>query len=514
MRVQIANFKGEMPRLHPRLLPENYAQAARDIVLEDGAIRALREPVTVHQFPGPVQRIIRHDSAWLGFDADVDATPGPVATSRLYITGDGAPKMRVDGQTYPLALLPPTDAPTVEILGTVDVAIAEETLFAYTYVTQWGEESPPSPLTEPVLWHSPLQVFLQGFVTPPAGRGITLIRLYRSQTGSSGETALHFVAEFSAFDLSHTHLPLDEPIQEPVPSTDYDAPPAGMRGIIPMPNGMMAAFDGKEVLFCEPYIPHAWPSKYVLTVAYPVVGLVALGSALVVLTTGTPYIIQGTHPESMMQEKVESNLPCVARRGIVDMGYSALYPSPEGIVSISLSGAQVISRELFTADQWTALEPSTFIATSYRGRYLFSHLDGAARRIGAIDTTGTQPFYERADISAEDLHLEIQTGAVFMLQGAEVRLWEAGAKRPYLWRSRLYHHVHREGFGAFKIDTERDGATVTRFYADGTLHHSSDAIDTPGRLPAGKATRWEVEVEGDATISGISFAATIEELLR
>ncbi|MGL1400235.1 hypothetical protein ACSTI4_24935, partial [Vibrio parahaemolyticus] len=76
----------------------------------------------------------------------------------------------------------------------------------------------------------------------------------------------------------------------------YNPPPAGLRGLTAMPNGMMAAFDGKDLYFCEPYLPHAWPASYTLTTDFPIVGLGAFGTSLVVMTTGNLYLVSGTAP--------------------------------------------------------------------------------------------------------------------------------------------------------------------------------------------------------------------------
>src|SRR5690606_18334280 len=106
------------------------------------------------------------------------------------------------------------------------------------------------------------------------------------------------------------------------PSRHWTAPPDALSGLTAMPNGMMAAFVGKDLYFCEPFRPHAWPEIYVLTTDFPIVALGALGTTLWVLTEGYPYRVSGTTPGSMVMDKVEANLPCVNARAVVDLGHA------------------------------------------------------------------------------------------------------------------------------------------------------------------------------------------------
>lgn len=94
---------------------------------------------------------------------------------------------------------------------------------------------------------------------------------------------------------------------EPCPKHHLESPPERMvphpttgverlqylNGIINLPNGMVAGFLGRDIYFCEPYRPFAWPENYIQTIDDPVVGLGRMDTTLAVLTTGNPYFIQG-----------------------------------------------------------------------------------------------------------------------------------------------------------------------------------------------------------------------------
>ena len=251
-----------------------YAQTALNTRLERGTIEPIKTPRQEATLGSSAGTIYKHNGAWLSWPSLVDVVPGPVVTDRLYYTGDGAPKMRDSGTVYGLALPAPTAAPTLAALSAVNAAHVETILYAYTFVTSFGEESQPSPATT-MQWSSGVVVRLTGFTAAPAGRAITLMRIYRSETSAAGVTDLYFVAEVAAATTTYDHDIAAKPIAEPLPSTDYDPPISSLEGIIALPSGMMVAFQGKDIWFCEPYQPHAWPAKYSLTVDFQIVGLAA-----------------------------------------------------------------------------------------------------------------------------------------------------------------------------------------------------------------------------------------------
>ena len=300
----LKSFTGEQPRITPNLLPANSAQVAVDVRLDDGALTPMNRPVHVYSFPGgsgdTFRTIFRHKGEWLGWNTVVNAVPGPVADDRLYYTGDGSPKMRVGGVVYPLAVPFPTSPLSAVLSGTPtdDLIVATTRIYVYTWVTQLGEESEPSPASNEVDWVPGQIVTLSGFMSTPPGRAITKQRIYRTQTGTAG-TDLYFIAERTATTSDFIDdIPVEQ-FAEVIPSRAFNAPPDGLTGIISMPNGMMVAFVGKDIYFCEPWIPHAWPEAYILTVDYEVVALGAIGTSLIIMTRGHPYLASGSSPSAM-----------------------------------------------------------------------------------------------------------------------------------------------------------------------------------------------------------------------
>lgn len=565
--LALSGFKGELPRVNALALPTEFATTALNAKLTSGVLQPVRGLRPVHVFPDAVQTAYLNGSTWLGWTSVVDVVPAPVAENRLYITGDGTPKM-INGVTeYELAMPAPATAPTVALASTADPDQLQSIYFAYTYVSAFGEESQPSPLSAMLDWSEGVVVNITGLVPPPAGRNITRMRLYRSQTSATGATGLFFFDEIAAASTTYDYDSDITNLQELIASTDYDPPPDTLTGIISLPNGMMAAFVGKDLYFSEPYQPHAWPEKYVLTVDFEIVGLAAFGSTLAILTRGTPYVAQGNHPENFVMEKMEANLPCTSRRGIVDIGYAAVYPSVDGLVVISASEANMVTRGMFTREQWSAMAPETFTAANYDGLYMFTHTMGdydvvtsgtqgidpfptdfiiggtptsvsptgivynfgtpftafGEQRVGSIDVSGQTPYFLPFNIvQPRSMVTDIRSGNLYILQsdGVTVSKWDdkdRGAAT-FVWRSKQNRLTAPTIFSAIMVRTEgevlTDESVTIEVFADGRKIHTSSRPNRAERMRSGiRARDWQIEVTANVPVVSIKMAGSVEELM-
>ncbi len=460
--IRLIGFSGEIPRIQSRQLPDAGAQTTYNVRLEDGALVPLKEKRFVQSLADlaipEINTIYLHNDEWLAWGSVVNAAPGPVDTDRLYYTGAGKPKMLAGGVEYDLAV----PYPTVQLSGTpsgVGTGAVYSRVYVYTFVTAFGEESEPCPASAIISWQSGQTITLSGFQNPPAGRNITLQRIYRSQTSASGDTQLYFIAERAASNSNYVDsIPVNQ-FAEVLPSADWNAPPDTLSGLVALPNGMMAAFDGKKLYFSEPYRPHAWPEKYVLTTNYQIVALAAFGTSIVVATSGMPYIAQGTAPENMIMEKIETNLPCINPRGMVDLGYAVAYPSNEGLVVVSSGTARVVTDQLFTRQQWRQMSPGSMVASQFNGRYFASYesIDANGEPISGtlnIDLTGATPFLVRIEDVAECFFYDISNGVLYFLQSNSVFEFDPinGQAGNMLWRSKQFILPNPDNFGAIIID--------------------------------------------------------------
>ncbi|MDA4845955.1 hypothetical protein [Hoeflea poritis] len=462
--ITINSFVGEQPRIVPRNIPNNASQNAQNTRLDDGALTPIRTPQEEHD-PSPTdwssnQTIFKHGSTWYSWAGVVNAAPGPVATDRLYFTGDGVPKMKVSGTDYNLAVSRSAVALTAT-LGGVGSGDVTTRVYVYTYVTDYGEESEPNPASNEIDWQPGNTVTLSGFEAAPAGRNITKQRIYRSQTGQTG-TYFYLIAERTASASNFVDNIAVDAFQEVLPSADWNTPPDTLTGLTPLDNGMMAAFTGNKLYFCEPYHPHAWPEKYVLTFDYPIVAVRKAGPLQVVMTEGTPYLVTGTAPENMQSRQLEYNAPCINARGVVDLGYAIAYPTHEGLVVVDAGGGvKIATRKLFKKEDWLALSPSTIVAAQLSGQYamFYDTTDALGTTVQGglfIDTVGEEYLSRFTEIAKATFFDRTASKLYYLDTAGKVQEFdgEQSPRHNMNWRSKEFVFPLPVGMAAIMIDAD------------------------------------------------------------
>ena len=270
------------------------------------------------------------------------------------------------------------------------ISESEERYYVYTFVNSLGEEGPPSPVSTVIECLDGDTVSVTGLETPPsAGYDITDIRIYRTNSTEDG-AEYQLVKEISvAGSTSDTVDNVD--LGEVLPSASWDPPDSNMVGIISMPNGMMAGFYGKTVYFCEPYFPHAWPTDYDQAVDFEIVGLAAVGNTLIVLTEGHPYMASGVHPSNMNLRPYKSGKSCASKFSIATDADSCYYASYEGLEQLGISGAQTITSNWCTKEEWTGFLPTTIKGQIIDGRYVgfYDSDNSIPQGAASLVTTGT-----------------------------------------------------------------------------------------------------------------------------
>ena len=104
-----------------------------------------------------------------------------------------------------------------------------------------------------------------------------------------------FVAEVNMSATTYEDSSDNDDLEEIIPSTYWIAPPdddtnlypdGPMKGLTALPNGVFAGFTGKRICFSEPFLPHAWPVIYRITLEDNIVAIGAAGNGLIVTTEG------------------------------------------------------------------------------------------------------------------------------------------------------------------------------------------------------------------------------------
>ena len=275
--------------------------------------------------------------------------------------------------------------------GVIPTAVGiqiETRAYVYTYVTDWGEESAPSPASALVETDQNDTVGVTVFAPPPE-RNIVGWRLYRSSTTGFG-AAYQLIADkaapnavldgvafnyFAITGLTYEDALRQEELQESLQTLTWLEPPENLIGLVGMPNGILAGFYGKTVCFSEPFAPYAWPLEYQLTTEHNIVGLGVFGQTLVVLTEGWPYYGSGADSASMSLQKLEQPQACISKRSIVSMDNGVLYASPDGLCIAGPDGIRVLSQGAFSKEDWQAAVGQTPLGMYHEGRYFIINTD-------------------------------------------------------------------------------------------------------------------------------------------
>lgn len=388
---------------------------------------------------------------------------------------------------------------------------AETRVYTYTNVSkEAGFEFESAPCTQTPLSvdvNVNQKVTLTGFSPVPSGYVTTHRRIYRSTTG-----AFLFVAEIAATDTSYTDSKTADDLGEEIPSLTWDMPPATLRGLINLPGGVMAGFVGRDVYFCDPYHPHAWPAQYQQSLDYPVVGLGRMDTTLAVLTTGTPYFIQGGHPDSMTVVKSDLEQSCASKRSIVSTNGAVLYASPDGLVMLSSNGSKIVTEQYFTRAQWQSFfKPDSIHAYQHDLKYIGFYDNGTTQGSFVYDLTSgaliTTSIYATAGYN------DLQVDKLFVVdETLAVKPWFEGAGKSFVWRSKKFTFPKPLSMACAQLEAEAYPVTV-KFYVDNTLAYTHVVADrTPFRLAAVSGRDWEVQIEGSAEVFGFAMAQNMMEL--
>lgn len=476
--VKLEGFMGLQPRVSNRLLPPMAATAARNTNLLSGELKGFRTPSEIADFSAEaftVRRAYRipytssgsTGDLWLTFSSgNVDVLRSPIINDsfdRYYWAGDDEPKYntleRIANGDPPFLLgVPgPTAGPTVTPPAGDDLVRA----YVYTFVSAYGEESGPSP---PVLATGDAGTWalsdLETTVPDSSERNITLKRIYRTVPGQNS-SLFFFVAEIALATATYDDDFADDEValNNTLESTTWAEPIDDLEGFVVMPGGYLVGWKGRRLVFSEPYHPHAWPAEYELATEFEIVGLVVWGTTLIIGTMSNPYVGQGTTPAGFTMQKMDAVEPCLSRRGMVATVAGAFYPSLNGLVVVNSAGAQIITQDILTKDEWqNRYDPENMIAAQFGLQYI-----GFTNPSFGLILNPTEPETKLVELDrfsgVTGIETDRYTGAVHLIY--ENRAWEWNptdtARLVWRWKSKEFHLPKHVNFGAVKLKFDTSG---------------------------------------------------------
>lgn len=527
MNVTIMPFAGLMPRISPKLLNNQNAQTATNCNFDSGQLSPSKIPLDASTPLLSGTRAIywfnRKSNGglgyWLQWSGDVNVVRGPIANDtnlRTYFTGDGAPKYTTaslaqsgagpyPGASRNLGLPTPNSFNATAPGGSPAAGVQKiATAYVVTYVSDMGEEGPPSAPSAIVDRWDGGNVSLSSIPVATGSFVIASKRIYRQELNG----VFQFVAQISAAATTYSDSVKSESLGEPVPSETWIAPHADMIGLTALPNGILMGWWKNTLAFSEPYQPHAWPIEYRLALDYDVVGAAVSASGVIVTTTGKPYLIAGSSPASMSQNPMDVVQACVAKRSVVDMGEFVIYASADGLVACGGLQAQLITEPHITPEQWRSMfNPSTVHGYRWNDRYLGFYSGGS---FSFHPSEGFRLFTENCDCA----FLDDETGSLYVKQGLALKKWGQGVAAAYTWKSKDFTVPPSGVFGALKVDAQ-SYPVVCKFYADGALKKTvSVSSKKPFRIPTIKRYRsCEIELTGSGVVNGVQIASSMSEIV-
>ena len=431
------------------------------------------------------------------------------------------------------------------------------TSYVYTFVSAYGEEGPPS-AASPVFDKVDGQTITVSNMSTSAGSGagrtntnITHKRIYRSNTGSN-TTNFQFVKEVTLATASTTDALDNSQLTEIIPSTYWIGPPnevtadypnGSMAGLTAMPNGIFAGFTGKRLCFSEPYLPHAWPVAYRMTIEETIVGIKMAGQGLVVTTEGTPYLVAGTDPQSMSLVRIEAAQACLNKNSMVDMGPYVLYAGADGLIAVSGTEVDVVTEGIVSPEQWRAdYYPSALRGFLWEGRYVGLYTSGSNYGGFIFDPRGEQQNILTTlsqtsttdatggftDPDDNELYLIVEAGSDYKIQ----KFQGATSNKTFTWKSREYVPERPASMSLLKVDAEAY-PVVVKVYGNGSLiYHATFAaagsvytvtgtspsfsavtISEPVvRLPSGTYKSYAIEIQAATVVNEVCIAESVDEL--
>jgi hypothetical protein len=494
-----------------------------------------------------VETIYLLDDRWLIFGSDVNVVKSTTPDSNylIYYTGDSFPKQTdyddatggdspTDSETWPTTKYrlgvekPPqvlTAATEAASPGGSGIDSDIVTAYVYTYVTDKGEEGPPSDPSDTLTVNAvdDYQVQLTGFQYPTHDlNNIVSVRIYRVNAGDTlGDYQLVNSTDLpttTAVTAGYEDSVNPSDLGEAISTENFDAPPDTLTNIVMYGNGLYAGFKNNDIYFSEPFYPYAWPDEYRVNIAEnTAIGLGVMGGGLVALTDGHPRIIQGSHPNNMVETPLPYNKPCKSKTGIVSSKHGITYPSDEGLYHIAPNTGVNLTDKIYSRAQWQALGTLTDIFGVFHDNKYY----------GFFKNTGTGFIFDFdnpdyiVDISHPTLTFKggYSTGTDFYLLSTLANVeyiykWgESSDNLTYTWKSKKFQEAAYKNLSTARV--LGSGTVTLNLYVDGVLKHTETSLTTNRffRLPSGfRGYEFEIEVTGTATIDLIQAGSSIVEL--
>lgn len=346
--------------------------------------------------------------------------------------------------------------------------------FVQTLVDDSLREGPPSEMSD-VIIVNPGEVLELN--TPRGAGGLSKNNLYRAGT-SGGDFLLNDSPN------ANTWLYTGQALQSvPIPPFgNYTESGAGFDDFLSRtvyhPAQFAASFNGKTLWLSDVYRFHAWPEEYTIGFSEDIQAIASVGSTIVVFTDTKVYAMVGSNPAALAKYELSGNNPLLAIQGLAKIDQTLFWPSEDGMVACNGSSVEIITREIFTREQWSEFEPAQFAATTFENSVLLEH----------------------ASDSSKNLRLDIGEGI------ATCSRWTAKNGVSAVWRTKVYRFDRPEIFDWVMVSAT-DTVDMT-IYRDGSLVKTMTEIESDRMVSIGETVfghSWQFEFQCAGTIKSVDL---------
>jgi len=196
--------------------------------------------------------------------------------------------------------------------------------------------------------------------------------------------------------------------------------------------GMVFAWNGSALYWCEPGYPDAWPEFYTVNFPSSIMAVVPFAGSVVVLCASGPMRLDGTHPELLQQSKVIGKEPAISGTAY-ETTRGVAYLSDSGIVMFDLANTTVITDPWFT-EEWFEdnVDFDTAKLIENDGKFYLFHSTGTL----FFDARTKVSDWQTMEIAATAVYRDSAAGSLFVLTTTGVREIHGGSgDLEYTWRS-------------------------------------------------------------------------------
>jgi hypothetical protein len=530
--IRLGPFFGANKATRPKMLNTNVGVESLNHWPDRGDLRPWRIPLQEFVVSAGTKTIamFKRDAItdtvyWLQWQTVVHAISGFVDSpvNRTYYSGSGAPKytdsaIGLATGTFPtayrdLGIPKPATVPIVTetAAGTGD---DEERYYAYCYLSSHDELGPPQVSAKVVC--KPGAIFnITNLAAPPSGeaRDIDRIRIFRTEVGDTG------AAFFFLKDISVATSTTDNALEvgsDTMPSKDYAMPPADLKNLITLWNGMAAGISGDSVRYCEQYKMHAWPVAYETLCPETPVALAVFQKNLLILTTGRPRLVYGSAPEAMDDTPVEFIAACIAPQSVVSFGHGACWATSDGLAYVGSVGVpRLVTDGLMLLDDWQAINPATIVGCQFNGLY-FGFYDSGAGVLKGFMLDPLQPekgiYFLSTGYSAA--FFDALSEEMYVLDGLNIKKWNAGASNMTVThKSKVFLMPKPVNMSLAKVIADVYPCTFKLYADDRAAWTKTVTSEDEFWLPDGYLARdYQIEASTTTDITGIVIADNLEDL--